>query len=262
MITIEQYVKVQSLEEAYELNQDLKNVILGGMLWLKTGNRAVKTAIDLSGLGLDKIEDLGDSYKIGAMVSLRQLETNPELNELTHGAVSDCVKNIVGVQFRNLATIGGSLFGRYGFSDPLTLFLALDAKVELYHDGIISLRKFNQMKPNRDILVSVIVSKNIEAVKYKAIRNNSTDFPVLTCAVSKIDHQYCTCIGARPLKAIEVLDEERLLDEVNDNNLQKYILNVQQICKTASNQRASGQYRTKMIGVLMKRSILEIEEEQ
>ena len=57
MIKIKEYVKVQSLEEAWQLNQKKSSVILGGMLWLKMQNRNVGTAIDLSGLGLDKIEE-------------------------------------------------------------------------------------------------------------------------------------------------------------------------------------------------------------
>ena len=57
MYTINQYVKVKSLEEAYELNQKRMNAVLGGTLWLRLGSRAIQTAIDLSGLGLDQIED-------------------------------------------------------------------------------------------------------------------------------------------------------------------------------------------------------------
>ena len=74
MLTINQYVKASSLEEAYELNQKKSNVILGGMLWLKMQKRNVGTAIDLSGLGLDAIEETEEAYRIGAMVTLRQLE--------------------------------------------------------------------------------------------------------------------------------------------------------------------------------------------
>ena len=44
--------KVQSLEEAYELNQKKSNRIIGGMIWLKMETLNVGTAIDLSGLGL------------------------------------------------------------------------------------------------------------------------------------------------------------------------------------------------------------------
>ena len=59
----------------------------------------------------------------------------------------------MGVQFRNLATVGGSIFGRFGFSDVLTLFLALDAQVELFQRGTVPLEEFVQMPPDRDVLV-------------------------------------------------------------------------------------------------------------
>ena len=48
MVTIQKYVKAQSLEEAWKLNQGKKNRILGGMLWMRLGNARVKTVIDLS----------------------------------------------------------------------------------------------------------------------------------------------------------------------------------------------------------------------
>ena len=35
MLKIKEYVKAESLEQAYELNQKRTNCILGGMLWLK-----------------------------------------------------------------------------------------------------------------------------------------------------------------------------------------------------------------------------------
>ena len=90
------------------------------MLWLKMQRNRVDTAIDLSGLGLDQIEETGSEYRLGAMVTLRQLELHPGLDRLTQGAMAESVRHIVGVQFRNLATVGGSVFGRFGFSDVLT----------------------------------------------------------------------------------------------------------------------------------------------
>ena len=49
----------ESLEQAWELNQKGRNnVIIGGNLWLKMGNRNILNAIDLSTLGLDRIEEV------------------------------------------------------------------------------------------------------------------------------------------------------------------------------------------------------------
>ena len=71
------------------------------------------------------------------MATLRDLEQHESLNAYTAGAVKNAVKDIVGVQFRNMATVGGSIWGRFGFSDVLTVFLAMDCYVELYKGGII-----------------------------------------------------------------------------------------------------------------------------
>ena len=46
MLTIQNYKKVESLEEAYELNQKKANRIVGGMMWMRMGDNRMNTAID------------------------------------------------------------------------------------------------------------------------------------------------------------------------------------------------------------------------
>ena len=185
MLKIKEYVKVESLAQAYELNQKRTNCILGGMLWLKMSDRNVQKAIDLSGLGLNQIEETDEEFRIGCMTTLRELECHEALNQWCNGAVKDAVSDIVGVQFRNLATIGGSIFGRYGFSDVLTVFLAMDSYVELYKGGVIPLEEFAKMPYDRDLLVRIIVKRNPGIFSYQAMRAQKTDFPILTCGVSQ-----------------------------------------------------------------------------
>ena len=122
MLTIKEFRKVSSIEEAYELNQKKTNRIIGGMLWLKMQTGNVNIAIDLSGLNLDTIEETDTEFKIGAMTTLRDLELHAGLNQYTNNSMKEAMRHIVGVQFRNLATVGGSIYGRYGFSDVLTVF--------------------------------------------------------------------------------------------------------------------------------------------
>ena len=50
----------------------------------------------------------------------------------TNGAVKEALRHIIGVQLRNTATVGGSVWGRFGFSDVITLLLAMDTLVVLY----------------------------------------------------------------------------------------------------------------------------------
>ena len=203
MMTIREYKRAESLEEAWQLNQKKANRILGGMIWLKMETINVGTAIDLSGLGLDTIEETDVGFSIGAMVTLRQLETHPGLEAFTHGAVREALHHIVGVQLRNLATVGGSIYSRFGFSDVLTLFLAMDCSVELYKGGIVPLREYAERPYDRDIVVRLLVRKEAADYCYQSVRNSQTDIPVLTCAAARLqDGSYRFAVGARPLKAV------------------------------------------------------------
>lgn len=261
MMTIQKYVRPQSLEEAYELNQKKRNRIIGGMLWLKMTNVNVPTAIDLCDLGLDTIEETEDSFSIGAMVSLRQLELHEGLNAYTQGAIAKGVKDIVGVQFRNMATIGGSIFGRFGFSDVLTVFLSMDTYVELYKGGIVPLEEFASMEHDRDILVRVIVKKRPGTFTYLSMRNTRTDFPVLTCAISYLDGTYRTVIGARPQKAVVLTDTDGILKSgITKDSAKAFADFAAEHISTSSNMRGSAEYRTHLTRVLTNRALLELEE--
>ena len=244
-----QYVRAESLEEAYGLYQKKNNFVLGGMLWLKMRKRPFGTAIDLSDLGLDQIKEDEKEFRIGAYVSLRELETNEALNTYTKGAFAESVKHIVGVQFRNVATVGG-------FSHVMTIFRAMGEKVQLHHAGILDLDEFVKMpRKTRDILVSVIVPKKVKAVVYLSQRNQSTDFPVLTCAVAKREEGYVAAVGATPHLAKNVWDKEGILTEINEKSIEKFAARVAEQIRFGSNMRAGAAYRRIVCQVLVKRGL-------
>lgn len=251
MITIQKYVRAKSLDEAWTLNQNPRNRIIGGMLWLRLGKGSIHTAIDLCDLGLDTIQETEDSFSIGAMVSLRDLELHERLNAYSANAVACAVRDIVGVQFRNMATIGGSIWGRFGFSDVLTLFLALDTYVELFKGGVIPLEQFIHMKRDNDILVRLIVKKTPCQIVYSSMRNQRTDFPVIACAVSRFGEEYRASVGARPSHAILIRGEK-------NTDATSFAGYVAEKAPTSGNVRGSAAYRTHLIKVLVERSVLEL----
>ena len=260
MMTIREYKRAESLEEAWQLNQKKANRILGGMIWLKMETINVGTAIDLSGLGLDTIEETDAGFSIGAMVTLRQLETHPGLEAFTHGAVREALRHIVGVQLRNLATVGGSIYSRFGFSDVLTLFLAMDCSVELYKGGIVPLREYAERPYDRDIVVRLLVRKEAADYCYQSVRNSQTDIPVLTCAAARMENgDYSIVIGARPLRAVrfELPAEPALAGE---QLAAQFAEGIKAQIVTGSNMRGSAEYRRHLAGVLTKRAVLELEQ--
>ena len=215
MLTIREYKQAATLEEAWQLNQKRPNRVLGGMLWMRLSKGNVQTAIDLSALGLDTIEETETEFRIGAMVSLRRLELHVGFTAYSEGANTGKTlalrrKKIVGVQFRNLATVGGSVFGRFGFSDVLTLLLVMDSYVELYKGGIVPLADFVNMPYDRDILVRVIVKKTAAHYSYKSVRISKTDFPVLTCAAALTQESVQVAVGRTPGEGALVKDAEQL----------------------------------------------------
>jgi CO/xanthine dehydrogenase FAD-binding subunit len=245
MFAIRELKKAASIEEAWTLNQKKANRIIGGMGWMKMQSKAVAVAIDLSDLGLDTIQEEETQFVLGAMVTLRQIETNQRLNEVFHGAFREAVRHIVGIQFRNCATIGGSIWMRFGFSDPLTLLLALDTEVVLYtKEGLktLPLEEFTKQPYNRDVLVELHVKKTITNVAYETMRNTATDIPVLAAAVAEKDGQWRASVGARPGKAALVTAEqpEMLVEKV-------------QALTYHGNIRGSERYRRHLAGVLVKR---------
>lgn len=259
MITFQKYVKAESIEEAYKLNQVKNNKIVGGMLWLRLGTPSYNTVIDISDLGLDKIEENDEEFKIGAMVTLREIETNTGLNTYTNNAVRDALQDIIGVQFRNLATVGGSIWGRFGFSDVLTVFMALDSYVELYNGGIVSMVEFAKMKYDRDILLNVIIKKKPCKCVYDSVRIQRTDYPVLTCAASVVDGEYRVVIGARPGKARLYIDTNGIFKNgITTDSAASFAKELTKLVPTSGNNRGSKAYRSRLVNVLTERNLIKL----
>jgi len=256
MFTIDKYVIAESLAQAYELNQSKRNAILGGMLWLKMGRKKIGTAIDLTSLGLNLIEEDEDSFKIGCMCTLRDLETSSSLNIYFNNLFSNSVEHIVGVQMRNMATVGGSIYSRFGFSDVLTALLSLDSYVELFKGGIVPLNKYADMPLDNDILIKIIIKKDGRKINYLSHRMSSTDLPVLTCAVSNAAEKWNVVIGARPGKA--VLTQFSLSENPKKEDIDSIVSHILDNTIFGTNCRGSEKYRKILADVLVRRNIEEI----
>lgn len=259
MFNCKNYVRAKSLEETYELNKARTNKIIAGMMWLRMSSLPLQNAIDISDLGLDKIEETNEEFSFGAMVTLRALETYKPFSDYTNGAIVEALHNIVGVQFRNMATLGGSIWSRFGFSDVMTFFASLDSYVELYKGGLVPMADFIKSKQDNDILTRIIVKKTPGKFIYKSMRNQKTDLPVLTCAVSRLADNYRVVIGARPGRAMIINDKNGLLASgLTEEAIKDFATYAQGVTPTQSNMRAGAKYRSHLVGVLVERCLNEL----
>lgn len=261
MYTIKNYVLADSLEQAAQLRQKNKNnVIIGGNHWLKMGHRTIQNAIDMSKLGLNQIEEDDQGFRIGCMVTLRQLEVHEGLTRCFGDAFKEAVRHIIGVQFRNGATVGGSIFPRYGFSDVMTVFLACGSYVELYRGGRLSLEEFIKMPLDDDILTHMYIPKDGRKVCYESYRLTETDFPVLTCAVVRTKSGFETVLGARPQQAVRI-SNVKLSRPGEMAEREKYAARVAEQTEFGSNMRGSAAYRAAMAKVLIKHGLEKLMED-
>lgn len=252
-----------SLEEACQLlSSDPRNhVALGGGCWLRLGNRRIRKAVDLSRLGLDYIREEQGWLVLGAGATLRQLETNPAVAGRFDGLLSRAVASIVGVQFRNLATVGGSVYARFGFSDVITALLALDARVVFHRAGERTLEEFlaSDGCPG-DVLTQVRIPDDGRRAAYESVRRSSTDFPVLAVAVSRLGEDWRVSVGARPFPAERSREAEAYLAGGRGAEAAGEAAAAQ--LRFGSNLRGSEEYRRRMAAVLVRRAAQRLEEEQ
>ncbi|HVJ49639.1 FAD binding domain-containing protein [Desulfitobacterium sp.] len=271
MFTIRDLVQPATIEEAYAtLISKKMNTVLGGCLFLKMGSKRIGTAIDLSNpeLGLKGIREHEDSFEIGAMATFREVETYPQFQEFFQGVLPQAVRNIIGVQFRNGVTVGASVFSKYGFSDLLTALLALDAEVELFHGGRMTLQAFLAQPYEKDILTKIWLQKNTRRAAYQCLRNSASDYPVLNVAVSELEGQWRIVVGARPQRAIlAARASQKLSEHVSASGalLQNDETLIEDIAKLAAeelsfgtNMRGSAEYRQAICPVLVKRALREV----
>lgn len=263
MFTAKEYVIPKDLDEAYKLLMAKKtNYILGGCAWLRMGQRRMTTAIDLSACGLDFIREDEEKIEIGAMTSYRSVEKSEILQKYFNGCISDCISSIVGTQFRNTVTVGGSVWGRYGFSDFLPTLLALDTRVELYGAGVVPLEDFMKMSyRDKDIVIKVIIKKNGALESYQHFRNSDTDFPVLNLALSKSPDGCRVAVGARADRAVIAKETSDFLTSADWSDINLLTLKAQKLIDEVhftGNMRASAEYRRYLSKVLLQRAIEEV----
>lgn len=246
MAQYKNYVIAQTLDEAYELNAKKSTVIVAGNMWLRMCGMRRQTALDLSALGLDFIKEDEQGFTIGAMTTLRTMETHAALNTAFGGVFARAFEPIVGTQFRNGATVGGSVFSRFGFSDVSTLLLAMGAKVVTHARGEVPLDEFQKEKWDRDILTAIRIEKGRSAA-IESVRLSKTDIPVLVCAATADERGVRVVLGSRPARAV-IVAEDAKPEELDYMRMAADI-------PMGSNARASEAYRRKVAPVLMERAV-------
>lgn len=248
----------KTLEEADALAKRNKLApLLGAGCWLRLAKRKWPLVIDLSLCGLDYIRVEEGQLCIGSMVTQRQIEENEVCRSLADGAFVKAIHAILGVQFRNMATIGGSIAGRFGFSDIWPVFLALHGQVVLADNTVLSAESYAAYR-ERHIIKEIRFDLTAPKVASLALRKSNADFPYITGAIRLDNHKYEIYIGGRPGIATKAQATSQIVTEEGLDGLPMAMDKVKEELTFQSNSHASESYRKAMAAVLVKRLVEEV----
>lgn len=266
MYSFKEIVRPHSYEEAWTvLQKSRNNKIIGGGLFIRLGKKRILKGIDLSDLGLDFIERMGSSIRVGSMVTFGRLEDHKVLNNETCGMISKSLSTIVSRQLRNMVTLGGSIVTRFGFSDLIPSLLLLNPNLHFYKYGWISMVDYMKLEKaiTKDILLELDFPTMEGQGVYLTQKQTMGDFPMLNMATLHVNDEIKIAVGARPGKAMiaektsAFLTESKLNQEVLSQA--KEIL-VEEI-PFGRNTRASKEYRRLLAKGLLEKSIKELSDE-
>lgn len=261
MFTLQKLLQPETIEEAYKVLTEKKaNTVLGGCCFLRMGSKRIGTGIELSKLNLDYIKEDSDYIEIGAMTNFRDIETSEVLNKYFNGVLPKSVSNIIGVQFRNVVTVGATVFSKYGFSDFITGLLSLEAEVELAGSGRMSLEEFLNMPYKKDLLTRIFIKKDNRQAVFKDFRNSVSDYSILNVSVSNNEGSWKIVVGARPVGAAIAKKASKELSDgiVNTEKINIVADMVTEELGFGDNMRATAEYRKSLCKVLVKRAIMEV----
>lgn len=257
---IKEYFRPTSISEAYELLCSEGAAIIGGGAFLNLGDKEISKAIDIGALGLDYIKEDTARIELGAAATLRDIEISPIIQKNFDGVLAKTAASIIGIQLRNIATIGGTVFGKYGFSDMLTSLLALDARVELFKNGSMSLEAFLSSDIQKDIVLNITIEKKVAKAAYEGIRKVSTDFSILNAAAAVVEGKLRLCIGGRPGRsklAKGAMEFINTIDSTEGASGVAAILAAEELT-FGTDVRASEEYRKELCKALVRHCITEV----
>lgn len=256
---VNEYYRASSLEDAYQkLLESPKNAIVAGGLWMKKMGQSYDTLIDVSKLELDKISETKEEVVIGSMVTQRDFEDSKIVSFLFAGAPAFAVREVMGVNFRNLATIGGSIMGRYPFSDVISGLLPYDVTLEFYPSEKMTLEEYLNYKGKLNaILVAIHIKKAEGKGFFKKVKTTALDFPIVNIAVAKVNKEYRVVVGARPMVAIRSYRAMEYLNNGGKDFAKAADLAVEEL-SFMDNKDASKEYRIDLAKVYIRRGLEEV----
>lgn len=199
MISTTTVISPESAAEAYDAYHSTDSAILvAGAQEINKREGHYDLAIHLRNAGLDYIEDRGDEIAIGAMTTMREIETSSLLKELAGGVIVECLKEFGDTGLKSKATIGGLIALKKPVSLLIPILLALTTDVLLEGKGRMDLNDYLYCPPMGEMIKEVIIQKELVYTTYQVCQSKQGETIHLVGAASMWDDHWRIVMGGRP----------------------------------------------------------------
>lgn len=265
------YQHPTTLPALFDLMQEYANaykLLAGGtdlLVRLKSGRIAPEAVIDIKSIPelQGSIERVGESYMIGALTLMAELESDPIILQ-TYPALAEAVHNVGSVQIRNRATIAGNLCNASPAADSAPALLIYDASVVclsprgertlLLQDFITGPGKIALATDEivKQILLPIPPAKQAAAFA-RLTRRKGVDLATINlCCQVNADGRTRFVLGAVSPVPVVVEENDGLLSspDVSEAAKKACIESLMQKAAPITDLRASKEYRQAMLAVL------------
>ncbi len=216
-IQIEEFYTPTKIKEALSLISSRDARILAGSTTLgKLRNLKVKKMVNIMNLPLSYVKEDEKYIYIGATTTIEEV-LEDSIIQKRFPFIYKALLQFGAWGIRTMATVGGSVFTSFPWSDVTPLFLVLDAKVHLLSERderLLPLDNFLDDKReylNGYLLKEVIIDKNNcgKERDFKKIALSSFDLALLNFAYVKGEGFVRIAVGARPGRPIRLKKTEK-----------------------------------------------------
>jgi carbon-monoxide dehydrogenase medium subunit len=276
------YEMPTSVEQALEMlarHSGQARLIAGGtdlILELQEGKHHAECLVDVTRVpDLDRIEQQGDWFVIGANVTFRQIKDSPLLQDQAR-VLSEAAATVGALQIQSVATLVGNVVNAMPAADGSVALLALDAEAELTDLQGKAWRPLGELflapgqsavDPTRQMITAIRfpVPKGRHGSAWERIgRRRALVLPILNCAVSLALHDddrlAWVRIGLGPVAPVPFRARETEAFLVGRPATEKTFARasetvIREAQPRSSLLRASREYRIEVIQVLVRQGL-------
>ncbi|MGA8303685.1 MAG: FAD binding domain-containing protein [Thermoplasmata archaeon] len=244
-------------------------VLAGGtdlLLDIDEGRTAPRRLVSLRRLPWRTLDWVGGALTVGSTLPLRALEDDPEVRQRLPG-LWQAVHAVGSVALRHRATLGGNLGRSAPASDLVPVLLVLDAEIDLVGpegsrrlsvDRFVRASRRTELGSGELIRSVRIPESRPSAYQWQRVRpaNDISQIAVAT-AYSPTQRAWTVAVGGMPPRPVLLGEVARGLGRgrPTDAALRAASERAAREVVIASDQRASEEYRRRLVGTLLERAV-------